>query len=209
MKTNARRSFKERSRHLLDPTADVLAGAGVHPMLVTAAGLALSIYGATRVAGGALFSGGIFLVLAGICDVLDGALARRSGKESRFGAFIDSNADRVTEFAYFGAVLYYFVSRPQGYHPVQVAAVFVALAGSVLTSYARARAEGLGLDCTVGLMERPERVALLTIGLLLGSRMLTVVMVFLAVSTVSTFLHRVYHVYRITRNTPGMGRGVD
>jgi CDP-diacylglycerol--glycerol-3-phosphate 3-phosphatidyltransferase len=194
-----KREFKETARRVLDPVVAALASIKTPPLFVSLAGLLLSFYGAIKIAYGSLLLGAVFLLLAGLCDVIDGALARHMNVASRFGAFIDSTIDRVTEFAYFGGIILYFVTRPQGFHPFQVIVTMIALTGSVLTSYTRARAEGLGFSCTVGMMERPERIALLTLGLLLGSRILVVVMVFLAVSTVLTTLQRIFHVHQVSK----------
>jgi CDP-diacylglycerol--glycerol-3-phosphate 3-phosphatidyltransferase len=132
-----------------------------------------------------------------LCDVVDGDLARRRGRASRFGAFLDSTLDRVAEFALFGGFLYYMMHRPGGVDDFVFVVTIAALTGSVMTSYARARAEGLGYGCTVGIMERPERIAALTLGLLLGYRVLTVILTLLAVATLYTFIQRIVHVYRV------------
>ena len=190
------------ARRVFDPIVGALAALGVPPLFVSMVGLALSLYGALLLANDRLPLSGLILLLAGLMDVLDGDLARRRGVSSRFGAFIDSTLDRVTEFAYFGGILLYIARRPGGYQDWEILVAFVALAGSVLTSYARARAEGLGIDCKVGLMERPERIAALALGLLVGYRLLIVIMGVLAVTTLATFVHRVVHVYR-------QGRGAD
>lgn len=168
-------------------------------MLVSFFGLAFSLYGAVVVAHGRLLLGAVFLLLSGLCDVLDGDLARRRGMVTRFGAFIDSTFDRITEFAYFGGIVFLVSGRHAGAGGWELAMVLVALAGSVLTSYTRARAEGVGLDCRVGIMERPERIALLVAGLVLGYRVLMVVMVILAITSTLTFIQRIAHVHRLTR----------
>jgi CDP-diacylglycerol--glycerol-3-phosphate 3-phosphatidyltransferase len=190
-----KQDFKTNARRILNPVVSVLDALKVPPFLVSVFGLAFSLYGAVVVAGGSLFQGAVFLLLSGLCDVIDGDLARRRNLVSRFGAFIDSSFDRVTEFAYFGGILLLTVNRT-GFHDWQVVVILVALSGSVLTSYARARAEGLGIGCTVGVMERPERIALLLLGLLLGYRILIAVMTILAVTTMYTFIQRIVHVHR-------------
>lgn len=194
--------MKIRARSVLDPLVGALSALRVPPLLVSLAGVAVSIYGAMLVADGGLFLGGIMLLVAGLCDVVDGDLARRAGTPTKFGAFIDSTLDRVAEFAYFGGIAIYIVDRPTGFNNYELAVVFVALAGSVLTSYARARAEGLGVECTVGAVGRPERIALLAIGLLLGYRILFVLLNVIAVASMVTFVQRVVHVYRMTSRTP-------
>lgn len=191
-----KRAVQHSARRVFDPVVNFLASMRVSPMLVSAFGVILSLWGAVVVARGSLLGGGIFLLLAGICDVLDGDLARRLGRASQFGAFIDSLLDRVSEFAYFGGILM-FVFRDRNdvptYEPV---VILLALMGSILTSYARARAEGLGIECKVGVMERPERIALLAIGLMAGYKFLMAVMMLLAVTTLATVVQRVRHVQR-------------
>jgi CDP-diacylglycerol--glycerol-3-phosphate 3-phosphatidyltransferase len=189
--------FKNYSRRILDPVVTWLASMNVPPLLVSLFGLAFSLYGALVVARGSLALGGVFLLLSGLCDVLDGDLARRRGVAGRLGAFLDSTLDRVAEFAYFGGFLYYVVNRPGGYSDFVFVMTLVALTGSVLTSYARARAEGLGFECTVGIMERPERIALLSVGLFLGYRVLSIVLTVLAITTTYTFVQRILHVHRV------------
>ncbi len=189
--------IRERLRGFLDPVVAFLSYLGFSPLAVTIIGIALSIVGAIFVARGFLLAGAVLLVLSGICDTIDGSLARREGKATAFGAFIDSTGDRITEMVYFGALIFYFLA----YSPLNLVVIFfllAALAGSFLTSYTRARAEGLGMECRVGWLERPERIALLVVGLLFGRTMLIVIIVFLAFLTVYTFIQRVLHVWRLT-----------
>jgi CDP-diacylglycerol--glycerol-3-phosphate 3-phosphatidyltransferase len=190
-------AIRERLRGLLDPVVKLLMKLGVSPLAVTVAGLLLGLLGAFEIATGRLRAGGVVLIISSICDTLDGSLARRGGRESVFGAFIDSTIDRVTELACFGALIVHFGSQGDGGR-LAVLLCLVALAGSFLTSYTRARAEGLGLECRVGWIERPERVALLIIGLLLGQSALLIVIACLAVLTIVTSLQRIVHVRRLT-----------
>jgi len=194
-----KRSVQHSARRVLDPVVNFLASMNISPMLVSAFGVAFSLWGAVVVARGSLLGGGIFLLIAGICDVLDGDLARKLDRASSFGAFIDSLLDRVSEFAYYGGIMM-FIFRDRNdvplYEPV---VILLALMGSVLTSYARARAEGLGIECKVGVMERPERIALLAIGLMAGYKFLMAVMMLLAVTTMVTVVQRVRHVERESR----------
>jgi len=187
--------IKERFRSVMSPMVDILDSLGVTPMGVSYAGLALSVLGALFAGAGMLVTGGIILIVASLCDGLDGSLARKTGKTSIFGAFFDSNADRISEFAYFAALVFYFSGRGSG---IMIFFTLAALAGSFLTSYSRARAEGLGLECSVGLLERPERIVLLAAGLLFGSRILSAVMILLAILSIYTFIQRVLHVRKIT-----------
>lgn len=192
-----RATIKNGMRRLLDPIVGLLAAAGISPMAVTVAGFVLSLAGAVAIARGKLVAGAVILVVSGVSDALDGGLARRTGRESAFGAFIDSTLDRVAELAYFGALIVHYAAREDGGR-VAVPLVIAALAGSLLTSYTRARAEGLGMDCRVGLLERPERVALLVLGLLFGGTVLFAVIACLAVLTLVTTVQRVVHVHRLS-----------
>jgi CDP-diacylglycerol--glycerol-3-phosphate 3-phosphatidyltransferase len=195
------KAIKERTRRILDPLIYVLAAAGVSPMLVSLAGLAASACGAWVIGRGSLFWGGVWTLVSGICDVLDGGLARERGRQTRFGAFIDSTFDRVSELLIYGAILIYFSAR--GYPLVLLVVICVAMGASFLVSYARARIEGLGYECTVGLLERPERVAILITGLLLGRRALIGAIFLIAFGAAVTVIQRIQHAYDVTRAEPG------
>jgi CDP-diacylglycerol--glycerol-3-phosphate 3-phosphatidyltransferase len=190
-------TVKARLRSLLDPIVWALARARVTPLAVTIFGLALSLAAAVFVARGSLRGGAVILIVAGICDTLDGSLARRTGRVSLFGAFIDSTTDRLAEIAVFGGLILYYLDRGANGR-LEVIGCLVAIAGSFLTSYTRARAEGLGLECRVGVLERPERVALLILGLLFGGTVLVVIIGLLALFTMVTVFQRVRHVRRLT-----------
>ncbi len=130
------------------------------------------------------------LILAALCDVLDGQLARRTGQTSRFGAFLDSCLDRLGEGAVFLGLVLYLGPRGPGW----VAVAVLALLCSTMVSYARARAEGLGLSGKTGFLERPERLVLLILALLIGGRGLELLLLGLTVLAAWTFLARVRHV---------------
>jgi CDP-diacylglycerol--glycerol-3-phosphate 3-phosphatidyltransferase len=198
-----KQAFKNKARGILNPIVSALAVLGIPPVFISFLGLMLSFFGAVVLSRGSLFWAGIILLAAGLCDVIDGSLARARNLASRYGAFIDSTFDRITEFAYFGGIIIYLIGNPQGYSLFEILAAFIALAGSIMTSYTRARAEGLGFQCTVGMFERPERLALLVFGLLLGRRVLVGVLVVLSVTTVITTLQRIFHIYRLTREEAG------
>ncbi len=195
-----RRAVKQRSRRVLDPLVSLLATAGVSPMLVSILGLVGSLCGAYVIVRGSLFWGGIWTLASGVCDVLDGGLARYRKRETKFGAFIDSTFDRVGELLVYGAILLYYSER--GYPLVLLAVICVALGASFLVSYARARIEGLGCSCTVGLLERPERMVLLIAGLLLGHRALVAALLLIACGAVITVVQRIRHAYDVTRGEP-------
>jgi CDP-diacylglycerol--glycerol-3-phosphate 3-phosphatidyltransferase len=144
------------------PAAKLLSSLGVSPNVVTLVGLLVAGGAAYLVSAGHLLAGGIVLAVSGLFDLLDGALARATGKATRFGALLDSVSDRVGEGALLLGILLFYVFQP---HTIGVALAFVAMAGSFMVSYLRARAEGLGIECKAGLMTRPERVATLAVSL--------------------------------------------
>jgi CDP-diacylglycerol--glycerol-3-phosphate 3-phosphatidyltransferase len=208
-------AWQERGRGILDPLVGALARSGATPTGVTLVGLGLNIVSGVIIGMGRPLAGGLLLIVAGVCDALDGQLARRTGKTSRFGAFLDSTVDRIDETVVLAGIAAFFL-RPEaaaalgpGRGPALAVAVVIALAGSLITSYARARAEGLGLECKVGAFERPERVVVTVLGLLLGTRALAVAVLVIVVLSWITVLQRVVHVRRVVaaaERTPGTPR---
>ncbi len=193
--------LKDRARRLLDPLVELLARARVSPAAVTVAGLGFAAGAGALVAGGRLRAGALCLILSALSDVVDGQLARRAGRAGPFGAFLDSCLDRLGEGAVFLGLALHFGPAGARY----VALAIVALIGSTMVSYARARAEGLGLHGQVGVLERPERLALLIVGLLLGGRWLVGILAGLTGLAFLTFGARVRHVGRQVR-AAGAGR---
>ncbi|QJA06041.1 CDP-alcohol phosphatidyltransferase family protein [Thermosulfurimonas marina] len=182
---------KARSEPLLLPLARLLARLRVSPNAVSVAGFLGVALAGGFIALGHLRLGGLLLGIFGSLDAVDGLLARRTGQVSTFGAFLDSTLDRYAEIVLFLGILWYLLVWED---PLGVVLAFVALTGSLMVSYARARAEGLGLSCKVGLLTRFERLLLLTLGLLLG--LLIPVLAVLAVLTHFTTLQRILHVRR-------------
>jgi CDP-diacylglycerol--glycerol-3-phosphate 3-phosphatidyltransferase len=174
------------------------------PNMLTLFGLLITGAGALLVALGLLLPGGVVLAIAGFFDVFDGALARAAGKVYRYGAFLDSTVDRYSEGVVYLGILIYFLDRHDGWRPI---VVLVALAGSFLVSYVRARAQSLGFTCDAGILARPERVVIIVAGLLLesmglrigGATPLTVALVILAIGTNFTAVQRVWEVWQQNR----------
>jgi CDP-diacylglycerol--glycerol-3-phosphate 3-phosphatidyltransferase len=150
---------------VIEPITRLLINLKIHPHVVTFAGLGFSILSALSFVQGKFFSAGVMIILAGICDVMDGRLARETNKLSKFGALFDSSIDRYSEVLIFLGLSAYFLMR--GSYMVLV--IILAIAGSFMVSYTRARAEGLGIECKVGLMQRQERITFLAAGAILGS----------------------------------------
>ena len=208
-------AWKERGRSWFLPIARELAARGVTPDALTIAGFGFSLLAALLFARGDFVPATFVLGLTGLCDMLDGDVARLSNSSSRFGAFLDSTLDRAGEGAIFAGIACFYFARSQGAalwleggsgsrfsDPEGRSTAVLALATlilSFLVSYTRARAEGLGLECRVGIMERPERLLLLLMGGLLGPRFMPGVLGILFLLTLVTVLQRVYHVRRLTR----------
>jgi len=187
-------TYVTRARALVAPLAGWLAGHGVTPNGLTFAGLTLNICAVPLIVTGHFVWAAVVFLVASVCDMLDGSVARLGDSATPFGAFFDSTADRIAEGITLGAVGVYYARADQFW---VVGAVFVALTASFLVSYTRARAEALGLECKVGLMSRPERIVLLMAGFLLSPwhiEILTGVVYLLAVLTSFTVVQRVLHV---------------
>lgn len=176
---------------ILDPLSRLLAHLGVQPNVLSMVGFFAASAAGAVIAAGYISLGGWLFLFSGPFDALDGSLARTAGIETRFGAFLDSFIDRYSEAAVFFGILCW--STFHGRHTL-VLLTFLALVGSIMVSYARARAEGLNISCKVGLFTRLERFILLTITLL--TKQLLIGLVALAFLTNFTALQRMFHVYR-------------
>ena len=190
----SKRVWKERGRTVLAPLVGLLANLGVTPTGVTLFGLGLHILGAIWIGLGNPPAGAVVLLVAAVCDALDGALARQTGQVSRFGAFLDSTIDRIDETVVFAGIAAFFLRSASAWGDIWAVCALLVLGGSLVTSYTRARAEGLGLDCNVGVFERPERVAVTLLGLFLGSIALSLALVVLLVFSWMTVYQRIQHV---------------
>ncbi len=188
-------TVREHLRELFDriarPVAAVLLWCHVTPNQVSLMGILLNLVSAALIVQGELLLAGAVYILAGSLDLLDGVLARLAKMASRFGAFLDSTADRISEGVVFAAIAYYFAQHGQ---PIDAAMTVLALLGSLLISYTRARAEGLGLECKVGIVTRAERVVLIALGLLLG--LLAEAVYLLVVLTAFSATQRIVHTLR-------------
>jgi CDP-diacylglycerol--glycerol-3-phosphate 3-phosphatidyltransferase len=185
-------------RWLLEPLARLISRTGISPNLLTVMGFVFTVGVAYVVATGHLQIGGVLLVVAGTFDALDGTLARLAGRKSRFGAFLDSTMDRFSEAViYLGLLVHYTQhgGRQESF------LIYAAIVGSLMVSYARARAEGLGIECKTGILTRFERTAVLVIGLILNQMRITLWI--LAVLSNFTALQRMYHVWRATGGEKG------
>jgi len=187
--------LKSRIRGVLDPAARLVADLGVPPAAITLLGLVLSGFAGWGIATGHFLSAGVLLLLAGLCDMIDGATARAGGRATAFGAFLDSTVDRYSEIVVLLGALFHYTARTHGSPEIgTVLVVFVALAGSLMVSYTRARAEAVGTSCEVGLTERPERMIILILGALFGEGTFRIAIWVLAVLSNFTAVQRIRHV---------------
>ncbi len=180
-----RRIFKS----ILDPIGAFLNRTGLTPNAITLLGLAGTTVGAYILSQGKITTGGIMLFLSVLVDAFDGTMARLRGEPSDFGAFVDSVSDRYAEFITFGGLLYYFLSLDD---TPGVVMTFAATAGSVLVSYVKARAEGLGFTAKVGLLTRVERYIVL-IPLLIFNQPFLAVSIIALLGNITAF-QRILHV---------------
>ena len=187
--------FEARVRAIMQRVVgQALGRSGITPNMLTMLGLVLTLGVTVTLATGHLVWGGVLVLLTSAFDMFDGALARATKRNSAFGAFFDSTIDRYAEALIFlGLLLHY--QRVPGTH-FELSFVYLAIIGSLMVSYTRARAEALGIECKVGILARPERVILLSLGLIFG--WLHVALVILALFTNFTTLQRVYHVWMQT-----------
>jgi CDP-diacylglycerol--glycerol-3-phosphate 3-phosphatidyltransferase len=181
-----------------------LAHGHINPNILTVIGVALNVGCGVLFGLGSFFSAGIALVVANLFDMLDGQVARLSGRVTRFGGFLDSSLDRLSDMVVFVGLMVFYARDTPWHSTLNVFLAGAGLMGSVMVSYASARAESLIPKCDVGFLRRPERVVLFIIGALsthpgsnnfFANRMPAVLWV-LAVGSYWTFAHRMYHTWR-------------
>lgn len=195
---------------IIDPLVGWLVRHRVGPNTITTVGTLTYIVGGVIYASGHIRTAGWWLGLTAVFDVLDGKVARASGRSTVFGAFYDSTLDRVADGAVLGGLAVFFARNstllavPHWAGTPMVTVTLLGIIGTFLTSYTRARAESLGLDAKVGLMQRPERVVLLSapqafFGLALNGYVLMGIVTLLSVTAWVTAVQRVAYVHRVTR----------
>jgi CDP-diacylglycerol--glycerol-3-phosphate 3-phosphatidyltransferase len=219
------RSFKERLRRFahaaLDPITRAMMGIGLSADFFTLLGLVLSVIAGLFFFVGAFRAGAATVAAAGICDILDGQIARRAGGGSTFGAFLDSTLDRMAEAAVLVGIAGFYVVNllelvmnparvleelSRGLEPrtwgILALTAVLALVGSFMVSYTRARAEGLGLSCKVGWFERPERMILIIVAGAFGvGPVMNGALILLVLMSFITTFQRIRHVWTITRGS--------
>jgi len=187
--------------YLTQPAAELLARTpAITPNIITWFGFVITLGAAGLIVTGHLFAAGVVVLLAGFFDILDGALARRTNQTTRFGALLDSTLDRLSEAVLLLGILILNLLKDQ--LTIEVLLVCLALIGSLLVSYVRARAEALGIECQAGLFTRSERVTVLALGLLL-SQIDYALIIALSIIILFSFItagQRVLHAWQQTKN---------
>jgi len=176
------------SARITSPLVRQLSKTGITPNVITIIGLALNILAAYFILSGSFFISGIVILVSGLCDILDGALARLTNRGSTFGAILDSAVDRISEAIILSSLLIRYASHGD---MLQIILILAILVGSFLTSYIRARSEGLGLKCKVGWFTRAERVIVIAVGLLINQIpiILWVLVVFVYITVAQRLIH--------------------
>ena len=201
--------MKESARGILAPIVRLAIALHLTPNTITVIGVLITLVASILVGLGWLVVGAAVLTAGSLLDAVDGALARAQGGGTPFGSFLDSTLDRVGEaILYTGIAVWFMSSLAEPMWPVL--AVLVALAGSFMVSYSRARAEGIGLSASVGLAPRTERLVLVISGIALAGLGLTQVLigilVLIAVLTVATVIQRIWHVWRLSQSVATTGK---
>src|SRR6185295_1123352 len=201
-------SIGRAAQLIIDAIVRWLAIGHINPNILTVIGVSLNVGCGLLFGLGSFFYAGIALIVANLFDMLDGQVARLSGRVTRFGGFLDSSLDRLSDMVVFVGLMVYY-ARPDSHSTLNVFLAGAGLMGSVMVSYASARAESLIPKCDVGFLRRPERVVLFIIGALstvpgstnfFANRMPAVLWV-LAVGSYWTFAHRMHHTWtEVTKN---------
>jgi CDP-diacylglycerol--glycerol-3-phosphate 3-phosphatidyltransferase len=193
---------------VIGPVGDFLVRRRVKPNTITTIGTICTLGAGVIFATGHIRTAGWFLGLTALFDVLDGTVARRTGTSSVFGAFYDSTLDRVSDGALLGGLAVFYAVNPVHQSTPLLVITLLGLIGAFLTSYTRARAEALGVDAKVGLLQRPERITLLSapqafFGLALDGWVLAGIVTLLSVTAWITVAQRMHFVYRMTDGRAG------
>ena len=188
-----RDAIRTKVTHVFNPLAVGLGNMGISPNLLTILGFLFSIAVGILLAEGHFFWGGVFLIFTSLFDGLDGLVARASGKDGKFGAHLDSSLDRYSEGVVFLGLLIFYSKAGS---VLDTVLIFVALLASLMVSYTKARAEGLGLECKVGLLSRLERLVILILGLTLNQVRLALWAI--AILANLTAVQRMIHVWQQT-----------
>lgn len=207
-------SIKSGYLRVIAPVADLLVRRRVKPNTLTTIGTLCTMTAGVIFATGHIMTAGWFLGLTALFDVLDGTVARRTGRSTTFGAFYDSTLDRIADGFVLGGLAVFYATSVRHGSTVMLAITLIGIIGTFVVSYTRARAEALGIDAKVGIMQRPERVALLSapqafFGLALEGWVLALIVIILCVTAWITAFQRIAFVYAVTTRADAQVRDAE
>src|SRR5215207_10180989 len=198
-------SIGRGAMRIIDAMVRALAAAGVHPNILTAIGVSINVGCGVLFGVGEFFLAGVVLIIANLFDMLDGNVARLTGNVTKFGSFLDSSLDRLSDMVVFLGIMMFYAGNSPEHSLLNVFLAGVGMVASVMVSYTTARSEALGGKANVGFLQRPERIVLLIIGALstwdwnssnfFFNRMPQVLWV-LAIGSVWTLIHRMYFIWK-------------
>lgn len=187
--------------NFINPVIKFFIRLEIHPNHFTTLGVIIQLFAVYFLATGKFIIGGALILIAGTCDIIDGQVARVRGIGTKFGALYDSALDRYAEFAMFFGIGYFFIKHEYYFSSI---VAFIALGGSLMTSYIRARSEALNFDCRVGVMQRPERIVYIGFASILSGipaispYPLIIVLIIIAIMANYTAFQRIMYVYKLT-----------
>src|SRR6266571_609830 len=196
---------KKGTLRVIEPAISLLARNNVSPNKITTAGTLVTVAAGAVYASGHIMTAGWIMAVTAFFDVIDGEVARRTGRCTVFGAFYDSTLDRVADGALMAGLTVFYATNPIHHNIYMMVVCLLGIVGTFLVSYTRARAEALGIDAKVGVMQRPERIVLLSVpqalfGLFWNGWVLMGIIILLTVTAWITAVQRIALVYRATKN---------
>jgi CDP-diacylglycerol--glycerol-3-phosphate 3-phosphatidyltransferase len=197
--------LKKGALRVIEPAISLLARNNVSPNTITTVGTLLTVAAGVVYATGHIMTAGWIMAVTAFFDVVDGEVARRTGRSTVFGAFYDSSLDRVADGALMAGLTVFYATNPIHHNLYMMVVCLCGIIGTFLVSYTRARAESLGIDAKVGVMQRPERIVLLSapqalFGLFWNGWVLIGIIILLTVTAWITAVQRIAFVYRNTRH---------
>jgi len=202
-------SLGRGAKRIIDSMVRWLAFGGISPNILTVVGVTINVGCGVLFGMGEFFWAGIVLIVANLFDMLDGNVARLTGRVTRFGAFLDSSLDRLSDMVSFLGIIVFYASNTPEHSLLNVIMAGIGMIGSVMVSYTTARSESIGIKSNVGFLQRPERIVLLIIGALstfpnsnsfFANRMPQVLWV-LAFGSIWTFIHRMFYTWKELQKT--------
>ena len=197
--------LKKGALRVIEPAISLLAHYNVSPNAITTVGTVLTVAAGVVYATGHIMTAGWIMAVTAFFDVVDGEVARRTGRSTVFGAFYDSTLDRVADGALMAGLTVFYATNPIHHNVYMMVVCLVGIIGTFLVSYTRARAESLGIDAKVGVMQRPERIVLLSaphalFGLFWNGWVLIGIVTLLSVTAWITAVQRIAFVHRFTQH---------